>query len=105
MTDFGQSVAIVSDQKLYPNSTHIAQTAPPIVNLADIFDELTPREREILELIAQEQTNSEIAPLLNLSPKTVSSYIPNVLLKVQATDRAKIVLLALEAAMSHNSSN
>lgn len=54
---------------------------------------------EILELIVRGQTNSEIATLLNLSPKTVSNYISNVLLKVQATDRAKLMLMALEAGM------
>jgi DNA-binding NarL/FixJ family response regulator len=66
---------------------------------ADVFDELTSREREILELIAQGKTNAEIATLLNLSPKTVSNYISNVLLKVHATDRAKLMLMALEAGM------
>jgi DNA-binding NarL/FixJ family response regulator len=65
----------------------------------DIFDELTSREREILELIAQGKTNTEIATLLNLSPKTVSNYISNVLLKVHATDRAKLMLMALEAGL------
>lgn len=64
-----------------------------------IFDELAPREREILELIARGKTNTEIAATLNLSPKTVSNYISNVLLKVQATDRAKLMLMALEAGM------
>jgi DNA-binding NarL/FixJ family response regulator len=63
------------------------------------FDELTAREREILELIAQGKTNAEIASNLNLSPKTVSNNISNVLLKVQATDRAKLMLLALGAGM------
>lgn len=48
---------------------------------ARIFDELTPRERQILELIAHGQTNAEIAQTLNLSPKTVSNSISNVLLK------------------------
>jgi DNA-binding NarL/FixJ family response regulator len=66
---------------------------------ADIFDELTAREREILELIARGQTNAEIALILSLSPKTVSNYISNVLLKVHATDRAKLMLMALEAGM------
>jgi DNA-binding NarL/FixJ family response regulator len=61
------------------------------------FDELTNREREILELIAQGKTNAEIATLLSLSPKTVSNNISNVLTKVQATDRAKLMLMALEA--------
>lgn len=65
----------------------------------NVFDELTNREREILALIAQGKTNSEIASNLNLSPKTISNNITNVLLKVQATDRAKLMLMALEAGM------
>lgn len=69
---------------------------------ADIFDELTAREREILELIAQGKTNSEIAAILHLSPKTVSNYISNVLLKVHATDRAKLMLMALEAGLGQS---
>jgi DNA-binding NarL/FixJ family response regulator len=72
----------------------------PSPNLpGDLFDELTSREYEILELIAQAKTNAEIATFLNLSPKTVSNYVSNVLLKVHATDRAKLMLLALEAGM------
>jgi DNA-binding NarL/FixJ family response regulator len=74
-------------------------SAPPPHPSSDIFDELAPREREILELIAQGKTNSEIATTLNLSPKTVSNYISNVLLKLHATDRAKLMLIALEAGM------
>ena len=64
-----------------------------------LFDELTEREREILEWIARGKTNAEIATLLNLSAKTVSNYISNVLLKVHATDRAKLMLMALEAGI------
>ena len=70
-------------------------TAPAPDVPRQVFDELTPREREILELIAQGKTNAEIASELNLSPKTVSNNISNVLLKVQATDRAKLMLMAL----------
>jgi DNA-binding NarL/FixJ family response regulator len=66
---------------------------------ASIFDELTERERQILELIAQGKTNAEIAAILFLSPKTISNYISNVLLKVHATDRAKLMLMALDAGM------
>ena len=66
---------------------------------ASIFDELTEREREILEYMAQGKTNAEIAAILNLSSKTISNYISNVLLKVHATDRAKLMLMALEAGM------
>ncbi len=68
-----------------------------------IFDELTNRERDILDLIAQGKTNHEIAEILSLSPKTVSNNISNVLTKVQATDRAKLMLMALEAGMGQSS--
>ncbi|HEX2619616.1 MAG TPA: response regulator transcription factor [Phototrophicaceae bacterium] len=63
------------------------------------FDELTNREREILELIAQGLTNAEIADRLSLSPKTVSNNVSNVLVKLQVVDRAKLILLALEAGI------
>ena len=74
-------------------------TAPAPDAPKHIFDELTPREREILELIAQGKTNAEIAEQLSLSPKTVSNNISNVLVKVQAADRAKLMLMALEAGL------
>ena len=63
------------------------------------FDELTNRERDVLDLIARGYTNAEIAERLGLSPKTVSNNISNVLLKLQAVDRAKLMLLALEAGL------
>jgi DNA-binding NarL/FixJ family response regulator len=66
---------------------------------SSVFDELSPRERDVLALLAQGQSNPEIASSLNLSPKTVSNHISNVLLKVQAADRAKLLLMALEAGL------
>jgi DNA-binding NarL/FixJ family response regulator len=76
---------------------HSPESVTPVLNQA--FDELTLRERQILELIALGKTNVEIGEALGLSPKTVSNNISNVLLKVQATDRAKLMLMALEAGM------
>ncbi|HMQ53820.1 MAG TPA: response regulator transcription factor [Anaerolineae bacterium] len=63
------------------------------------FDELTSRERDILELLARGHSNAEIGERLGLSPKTISNNISNVLVKVQATDRAKLMLMALEAGL------
>ena len=75
----------------------------PAPNLPkQVFDELTARERGILELMAQGKTNVEIGEVLGLSPKTVSNNISNVLVKVQATDRAKLMLMALEAGMGRS---
>ncbi|HEY6411961.1 MAG TPA: response regulator transcription factor [Ktedonobacteraceae bacterium] len=72
---------------------------PPSNAPPQAFDELTPREREILELIARGYRNAEIAEQLVLSPKTVSNHVSNVLLKLQAADRTQLMLLALEAGL------
>ena len=77
-------------------------SAPPPVAVGAAFDELAPREREILEGIAQGQTNSEIAAQLNLSTKTISNAISTILLKVHTTDRAKLMLMALDAGMGQH---
>jgi len=65
----------------------------------DIFDELTRREHEILDLLAQGYNNSEIAERLGLSPKTISNNISNVLAKLHIVDRAKLMLVALQAGL------
>jgi DNA-binding NarL/FixJ family response regulator len=78
----------------YLSESSIAPTQAP-----HVFDELTGRERDILDLLARGYTNSEIGEQLGLTAKTVSNNISNVLLKVQATDRAKLMLLALEAGL------
>jgi DNA-binding NarL/FixJ family response regulator len=74
-------------------------SAPPPNVPKQAFDELTNRERDVLDLIARGYTNAEIAERLGLSPKTVSNNISNVLMKLQAVDRAKLMLMALEAGL------
>lgn len=63
------------------------------------FEELTGRERAILELLAQGLTNLEIAERLGVSSKTVSNNVSNILSKLQAVDRARLMLIALEAGL------
>jgi DNA-binding NarL/FixJ family response regulator len=77
--------------------SYLSDAPKSMPNIA--FDELTNREREILELLAQGLTNSEIAERLSLSPKTISNNVSNVLVKLQVVDRAKLILLALEAGI------
>lgn len=64
-----------------------------------IFPGLTEREREILELIAQGDTNHHIAESLVLSHKTVSNYISNIFSKLQVADRAHAIIKAREAGI------
>lgn len=63
------------------------------------FEELTGRERAVLELLAQGLTNPEIGERLGISGKTVSNNVSNILAKLQAVDRARLMLMALDAGM------
>jgi DNA-binding NarL/FixJ family response regulator len=63
------------------------------------FPALTDREREILGLIARGKVNAEIARQLELTPKTVSNYVSNILTKLQVVDRAEAILRAKEAGL------
>jgi DNA-binding NarL/FixJ family response regulator len=57
--------------------------------------ELTPREQEIVKLIAEAHTNREIAEFLHLSEKTVESHRANVLQKLGMRDRVELVRYAI----------
>jgi DNA-binding NarL/FixJ family response regulator len=63
------------------------------------FPELTEREREVLELIAQGQSNTEITRRLVVSPKTVRNHISNIFAKLQVADRAQAIVRAREAGL------
>ena len=63
------------------------------------FPELTDREREILELIAQGRSNAEITATLVLSPKTVRNHVSNIFSKLRVRDRAEAIVRAREAGM------
>jgi DNA-binding NarL/FixJ family response regulator len=66
---------------------------------ADAFPELTEREHEILALVAQHQTNPEIARRLQLSPKTIRNHVSKVFTKLQVADRAQAIIRAREAGL------
>ncbi len=66
---------------------------------ATAFPELTDREREVLELIAQGSNNQAIANELVLSLKTVRNHVSNIFNKLQVTDRAGAIVKAREAGM------
>lgn len=63
------------------------------------FPELTERELEILDLIAQGKSNHEIAQALFLSVKTVSNNVSNIFSKLQVADRSQAMLKAREAGL------
>ncbi len=74
-------------------------SAPRANAAPTVFPELTEREREILNLIAQHETNVEIAARLSLAPKTVRNHVSNIFAKLHVADRAQAILRAREAGL------
>jgi DNA-binding NarL/FixJ family response regulator len=70
---------------------HASARAP---RAANPLDDLTEREREILELVASGKSNKEIAGALFLSEKTVKHHMTNILQKLQVNNRVQAALLA-----------
>lgn len=64
------------------------------------FPDLTPRERDILKLIAQGLTNAAIADRLSLSPKTVRNQVSTIFSKLQVVDRAEAIIKARDAGLN-----
>jgi DNA-binding NarL/FixJ family response regulator len=60
---------------------------------------LTPREEEVVKLIAEAHTNSQIAAILHLAQKTVESHRANVLRKLGMRDRVELVRYAIRRGL------
>ncbi|MFI1093395.1 response regulator [Streptomyces sp. NPDC020917] len=69
-------------------------TSPAAPPAEGALDELTPREREVVALVAEGLSNDEIATRLTLSPLTVRTHVQRALTKTAARDRAQLVVLA-----------
>jgi DNA-binding NarL/FixJ family response regulator len=62
----------------------------------DELAELTPREREVLTLVGRGLSNTEIADALVLSPLTAKTHVARLFAKLDARDRAQLVVMAYE---------
>jgi NarL family two-component system response regulator LiaR len=65
----------------------------------DELNELTPREHEVLRLLAQGVSNAQIANALTISEATVRTHIANVLSKLNLRDRAHVTIYALKRGL------
>jgi DNA-binding NarL/FixJ family response regulator len=77
---------------------HFVRAAPPAVPPAEL-SELTPREAEVLTLVAKGRSNGEIAADLVLSEATVKTHVKHILAKLGVRDRVQAVVFAYEAGL------
>jgi NarL family two-component system response regulator LiaR len=65
-----------------------------------VSNDLTPRELEVLSLIAQGQSNREIAMALSISEKTVKTHVGNILSKLHLSDRTQAAIYAYKHGLA-----
>jgi NarL family two-component system response regulator LiaR len=75
------------------------------VRKPELGHDLTPREREVLELMVEGLTNPEIAERLTVSRSTAKAHVSNVLSKMGATNRAEAIALAFQHNLIPDSSS
>jgi DNA-binding NarL/FixJ family response regulator len=75
------------------------RAAPPSPAEGERLAELTPREREVLTLVGRGLSNAEIADELILSPLTAKTHVARLFSKLEARDRAQLVVLAYESGL------
>jgi two-component system, NarL family, response regulator NreC len=63
--------------------------------VSDTYDLLTPREREVLQLIAEGKSNKEVAQALFVSPTTIETHRARIMDKLDLHSTAEIVLYAV----------
>jgi len=85
-----------------PIATRMMRYFAELRSSNDRLPELTPREHEILNLLAQGHSNQEIADILVLGHKTIRNHLSNIYSKLQVVDRTQAVIRARNAGLGQS---
>jgi len=93
------------DSLLSPSVTRkvinrMAEQPAPDASSGERLTELTPREREVLELVARGLSNGEIAQAFVIEESTVKTHVKRILRKLRVRDRVQAVIFAYESGLT-----
>jgi DNA-binding NarL/FixJ family response regulator len=105
----GVHAIAAGDSLLSPSVTRrvidrMAQQPTPELSGRAKLDELTPREREVLQLIARGLSNREIAAALGVEESTIRTHVKRILMKLDLRDRVQAVIFAYETGVNRPAS-
>ena len=93
------SLATATEYALLLAADPQPEPAPPAPDRADGLARLSPRERELVTLVAQGRTDAQIAAQLYITVRTVGSHLDRVRDKTGCRRRADLTRLALQAGL------
>jgi DNA-binding NarL/FixJ family response regulator len=101
----GIHTVAAGDSLLSPSVTRrvidrMAGEPAPVVTRSKRLETLTPREREVLELLARGLSNGEIAASLVVEESTVKTHVKRILMKLRLRDRVQAVIFAYESGVT-----
>jgi DNA-binding NarL/FixJ family response regulator len=101
----GIHTVAAGDSLLSPSVTRrvidrMASEPAPAVASSKRLETLTPREREVLELLARGLSNTEIAASLMVEESTVKTHVKRILMKLRLRDRVQAVIFAYESGVT-----
>jgi DNA-binding NarL/FixJ family response regulator len=79
--------------------SEFARRATPPASRPAVLELITPREREVLVQVARGRSNAEIAEELHMSVATAKTHVGRLLMKLDARDRAQLVVIAYESGL------
>jgi len=105
-TQLTNSIRTVADgfSLIYPSVARrvldeFGQLRGTATSATDVYSDLTPREREVLRLVASGRANKEIGAQLGISERTVKTHISNIFSKLELTDRTQAALFVHNRGM------